>query len=146
MVMTPSEMLTLEQFLGILAFDMVHNDFDAPTIITSNSLRKRKLDDVDDDQNIDHVIKPNLFHPLWQSRKNKANNPNYRATAYCSVCHNKCYYYCATCSDATSCVQVCNPTGSNFMCFLNHQSTSSSSSTENRSKVSKVTPYYSKLK
>ena len=96
-----------------------------------------------DDDNVEHVIKPNLMHPLWQTRKASTNNKAYRSVGYCSVCHQKCGFYCATCSDDCSCVSVCNPTGSNFQCFLNHQKSTiedSNSKYRFKSKARRVTP------
>ena len=137
-----SKMFTYEQFLGKLAFEMVQNDFDDQTI-TISSLRKRNYDELNDNDNVEHVIKPNLMHPLWQTRKASTNNKAYRSVGYCSVCHQKCGFYCATCSDDCSCVSVCNPTGSNFQCFLNHQKSTiedSNSKYRFKSKARRVTP------
>lgn len=110
------DMKSYEDFLGELAYEMVHNKYDS-NIIDRNSLRPRDDDDIT--STIFHRTRCLQEHPIFQERKENSSSSKYRAVSYCIVCHEKCSFYCDSCSTQSKCFPICNPSSKD--CINRHQ-------------------------
>ena len=109
----PDGILSYEEFLGKLAFWMIHNELNSTNIgIQVGSVRPR---DNSLDEPLFHKCRQLQTHPIWIANKENSSTSEYRCRSLCCVCQRRCSYYCHTCSTDSKCVSICNPNKSS--CF-----------------------------
>ena len=119
-------MLSYEDYLGILSFQMINNDFDTQDD-RRNRIRSRSTFAVDDSvEEILHIAKPLETHEVWNQRKidaeTRGKTKNWRANATCTICgYSKAAYHCVDCSTPQKWFTICNPTGSSPQCWIDHE-------------------------
>jgi hypothetical protein len=107
------DILSFEEFLGILAYEMIHNTIDEAA--NSRNLRKRSQTDIDQAvTHWKHTANPLSSHPSFNERKmNSPQAKYYRFRTRCTICDKITSHYCTLCSDNNHIVGICNPQKAN---------------------------------
>ena len=112
------DMLGFEEFLGILAYQMIHNDVDNETAARQHYTRQRTSTEsgtsFESVPEINHDLRCVSEYPKYKAAKadykNKPENKgsSYRARIKCRICKQVTSYYCNDCSVGDKLYGVCN--------------------------------------
>ena len=132
-------MMGFEDFLGSLAYQMIHNELDRESIERLHNTRKRSSTESDlqnSSGEINHDLRPLSLHPKYVKVKAEKNAEtdgsdgeskakSYRAQIRCKICTSKCSYYCIYCSVDDNFVGICNDrkrsSGESPNCLMRHR-------------------------